>query len=328
MFSALEKGEGRMQYYLAPMEGITGYIYRRAQHALFPAFDKYFSPFLAQRPKKTFNSREVKDILPENNEGMVLVPQILTNRAEDFIRAAKKLLEYGYHEVNLNLGCPSGTVVSKGKGAGFLGQPQLLEAFLEEIFSAFPVPADGESRMEISIKTRLGMEEAEEFLPLMELYRRYPLKELIVHPRVREDYYANRPDWDAFEQALSESPFPVVYNGDLFTVEDMARFQERFPQVDRVMLGRGAVADPSLIRQLRGGEALSGKELGDFLDRLAADYGEVLSGERDVLFKLKELWFYLGRLFPEGGTELKKIRKAQSLSEYRAAVRNLLRMLG
>ena len=317
-----------MQYYLAPMEGITGYIYRRAQHALFPAFDKYFSPFLTPRPKKTFNAREVKDILPENNEGMVLVPQILTNRAEDFIRAAEKLLEYGYHEVNLNLGCPSGTVVSKGKGAGFLGQPRLLEAFLEEIFSAFPAPADGESRMEISIKTRLGMEEAEEFLPLMEIYRRYPLKELIIHPRVREDYYANRPDWDAFERALSGCPFPVVYNGDLFTVEDVARFQERFPQVVRVMLGRGAVADPSLIRQLKGGEALSGKELGDFLDRLAADYGEVLSGERDVLFKLKELWFYLGRLFPEGGTERKKIRKAQSLSEYRAAVRNLLRMLG
>lgn len=182
--------------------------------------------------------------------------------------------------------------------------------------------------MEISVKTRLGMEEAEEFLPLMELYRRYPLKELIIHPRVREDYYANRPDWDAFERALSGCPFPVVYNGDLFTVEDAARFQECFPQVDAVMLGRGAVADPSLIRQLRGGEALSGGELGDFLDRLAADYREVLSGERDVLFKLKELWFYLGRLFPEEGTELKKIRKAQSLPEYRAAVRNLLRMLG
>ena len=162
----------------------------------------------------------------------------------------------------------------------------------------------------------------------MELYRGYPLKELIIHPRVREDYYANRPDWDAFERALAGCPFPVVYNGDLFTVEDVARFQERFPQVDAVMLGRGAVADPSLIRQLRGGEALSGGELGDFMDRLAADYREVLSGERDVLFKLKELWFYLGRLFPGGGTELKKIRKAQSLPEYRAAVRNLLRMLG
>lgn len=316
-----------MRYYLAPMEGITGYIYRRAQHERFPSFDKYFSPFLVPRPKKTFNSREVREILPENNKGMNLVPQILTNRAEDFIRAAEKLLEYGYHEVNLNLGCPSGTVVSKGKGAGFLGRPRLLEAFLDEIFAAFPVSGNPERRMEISIKTRLGMEDPEEFLPLMDLYRRYPLKELIVHPRVREDYYENRPDWDAFEQALSAAAFPVVYNGDLFTVEDMDRFQERFPQVDTVMLGRGAVADPSLIRQLKGGKALSGRELGDFLERLAADYAETLSGERDVLFRLKELWFYLGRLFPGGGAELKKIRKAQSLPEYRASVRSLLKSL-
>lgn len=317
-----------MRYYLAPMEGITGYIYRRAQHDLFCAFDKYFSPFLAPRQKKVFNSRETRDILPENNGGMYLVPQLLTNRAEDFIRAAKKLEEYGYHDVNLNLGCPSGTVVSKGKGAGFLGQPQLLERFLEEIFSAFPAPKSGGSGLEISIKTRLGMEDAEEFSRLMELYRRYPLKELIVHPRVREDYYEDHPDWDAFDRALSEAPFPVVYNGDLFTIEDMARFQERFPSVETVMLGRGAVADPSLIRQLKGGAPLSRKELERFLDRLAGDYAEALSGERDVLFKLKELWSYLGKLFPEGGAELKRIRKAGQLSEYRAAVSSLLRSLG
>ena len=316
-----------MRYYLAPMEGITGYIYRRAQHALFPAFDKYFSPFLAPRQKKAFNSRETKDILPENNEGMVLVPQLLTNRGEDFIRAAEKLMEYGYHEVNLNLGCPSGTVVSKAKGASFLEQPKLLEAFLDEVFSAFPASVNGADRLDISIKTRLGMEEAEEFLGLMELYRKYPLKELIIHPRVREDYYENRPDWDAFERALADTSFPVVYNGDLFTVGDLNRFRARFPQVDGVMLGRGAVADPSLLRQMKGGAALSGKELACFLDRLAADYETVLSGERDVLFKLKELWFYLGRLFPDGGAELKKIRKAQHFAEYRAAVRSLVRTL-
>ena len=316
-----------MRYYLAPMEGITGYVYRRVQHALFPAFDKYFSPFLVPRPKKTFHSREVKEILPQNNEGITLVPQLLTNRAEDFIRAACRLQEYGWQEINLNLGCPSGTVVSKGKGAGFLVQPRLLEEFLDEIFSAFPVSGGEEGCMRISLKTRLGMEDAEEFLYLMEIFRRYPLKELIIHPRVREDYYGNRPDWNAFGQALESAPFPVVYNGDLFTVEDVSRFRERFPQADTVMLGRGAVADPSLIRQLKGGEALSAGELQEFLARLASDYGEALSGERDVLFKLKELWFYLAGLFPEGEAELKRIRKVQSMPEYRAAVRNLLRTL-
>ena len=204
-----------MKIYAAPMEGVTGYVYRNAHRHYFQGIDKYYTPFLTPKKGKGWTSREKNDIAPEHNRNMTVVPQILTNQAEDFVRMAEKLADCGYEEINLNLGCPSGTVVSKGKGAGFLARPQMLEAFLEEIFSAFPVLADGKSRMEISIKTRLGMEEAEEFLPLMEMYRRYPLKELIIHPRVREDYYANRPDWDAFERALSGCPFPVVYNGDL-----------------------------------------------------------------------------------------------------------------
>ena len=317
----------KMKYYMAPMEGLTGYIYRNAYHACYHPMDKYFTPFLSPKANSSLSFRELNDILPEHNQGMYVVPQILTNQAEDFIRTAKELQEYGYSEINLNLGCPSGTVVAKGKGAGFLAHPRLLETFFDEIFSALPVSGEMEDGIRISVKTRLGMEDAEEFLELMELYGHYPFHELIIHPRVREDYYENRPDWDAFERALTNAPFPVVYNGDLFTVEDVLRFQERFPQVDTVMLGRGAVADPSLIRQLKGGEALSGRELGEFLARLAADYGEVFSGERDVLFKLKELWFYLGRLFPGGEAELKKIRKAQKLPEYQTAVRNLLRML-
>ncbi len=313
-----------MRYYLAPMEGITGWVYRQVQHECFPAFDKYFTPFLVPRQKKVFHAKEIRDILPENNEGMTLVPQLLTNRAEDFIRGARLLAGYGYHEVNLNLGCPSGTVVSRGRGAGFLASPQLLKAFLDEVFSAFPDPAGKPDGMAVSIKTRLGMEDAEEFVPLIELYRQYPLKELIVHPRVREDYYGNRPDWEAFAGALPNTPFPVIYNGDLFAVSDLTRFRERFADVGTVMLGRGAVADPSLLRQMKGGTPYTRKELQHFLDRLAEAYGQVLSGERDVLFKLKELWFYLGQRFPEGKAELKRIRKSQHLSEYQAAVRSLL----
>ena len=131
-----------MRYYLAPMEGVTGWIYRRVQHECFPAFDKYFTPFLVPRQKKVFSAKEIRDILPENNEGMVLVPQLLTCRAEDFIRGARMLAGYGYREINLNLGCPSGTVVSGGRGAGFLGRPKLLKEFLDEVFSAFPEPAE------------------------------------------------------------------------------------------------------------------------------------------------------------------------------------------
>ncbi len=313
-----------MKYYLAPMEGITGYIYRKTYHSLFPSFDKYMTPFLAPKQGKKLSGRDKREILPENNQGMEVIPQILTNQAEDFVRTARELAGYGYKEVNLNLGCPSGTVVSKKKGAGLLGEPEMLKRLLEGIFDALNAKAAAGTTIEISIKTRLGMEDAEEFGPLLEIYHDYPLKELIVHPRVREDYYANRPNWDAFAMAQRLSFCPVIYNGDLFCVEDVEAFQKRFPQTDGLMLGRGILSNPALLRQLLGGPALSASELEEFLGRLADEYGHVLSGERDVLFKMKELWFYLIRLFPDSSRQLKQIRKAQRLTEYEAAVASLL----
>ncbi len=173
-----ERGRRTMKYYLAPMEGITGYIYRKTYHSLFPSFDKYMTPFLAPKQGKKLSGRDKGEILPENNQGMEVIPQILTNQAEDFVRTARELAGYGYKEVNLNLGCPSGTVVSKKKGAGLLGEPEMLKRLLEGIFDALNAKAAAGTTIEISIKTRLGMEDAEEFGPLLEIYHDYPLKEL------------------------------------------------------------------------------------------------------------------------------------------------------
>ena len=174
-----------MKIYLAPLEGITGYTYRRALYNCFGGFDKYFIPFILPNQKGHLSTREKKDIMPENNEGMYAVPQILTKNAEDFIQTAETLQEYGYNEVNLNLGCPSKTVVTKGRGAGFLDRPDELDKFLDEIFR--------KCDMKISIKTRLGMDDPEEFEDLLTIYNKYPLEELIVHARVQKDYYKNTP---------------------------------------------------------------------------------------------------------------------------------------
>ena len=248
---------------------------------------------------------------------MYVVPQILTNRAEDFIRTARKLAEYGYREVNLNLGCPSGTVVSKKKGAGFLGEREALERFLAEVFEALD--------MQISLKTRLGLEEAEEFGPLLEIFNKFRLKELIIHPRVQTDYYKNKPNWEAFGKAQELSRNPVVYNGDIFTTEDYLRFTSAFPQTETVMLGRGILANPGLPGELAGEERPGKQEIKRFLEQLEQDYREVLSGERDVLFRMKELWYYLGCLFSNSEKYVKKIRKAQRLCDYEEAVRSLFR---
>ncbi|MBO5209947.1 MAG: tRNA-dihydrouridine synthase family protein [Lachnospiraceae bacterium] len=306
------------QYYLAPLEGITGYIYRNAYHRYFAPMDKYFTPFIETHTKRSFNARELNDILPEHNEGMLVVPQLLTNNAEDFIRTAKDLAAMGYQEINLNLGCPSGTVASRKKGAGFLSVPQELDAFLEQVFE--------KAVTEISIKTRIGMKNPEEFEQLLAIYNKYPIKELIIHPRVREDYYKNKPNLDVFEMALANSKNPLCYNGDIFTKEDAQKIKERFAdspvKMSAIMLGRGVIANPMLLEEYPENVK---QRLYAFHNQILQDYSKVISGDKNVLFKMKELWTYLSCIFTESDKYCKKIRKTERICEYEQIVASLFR---
>lgn len=306
-----------MKYYFAPMEGITGYIYRNAHRKYFKQVDVYFTPFIVPNQNRKFSSREKNDFLPEHNESLSLVPQILTNKAEDFIWAAKELKEYGYDTVNLNLGCPSATVVSKGKGSGFLGEPAMLGHFFDQVFSSLD--------MGVSVKTRIGKDNPEEFYRLMEIYNKYPMKELIIHPRVQKDFYKNKPNVEMFEKAVSLSKNPLCYNGNLFSAEASRSFAAAFPSVDQVMMGRGLVANPGLAEEIKAGERLEKQRLKSFHDEILAGYEQTISGDRNVLFKMKELWAYMVQLFDCGEKQVKKIRKSQHLTDYRCAVDALFR---
>lgn len=306
-----------MKFYFAPMEGITKYLYREAYEYYFGGVDKYFTPFIAPDKNTCLNKKEHEDIIPEHNKGMLVVPQILTNNAEDFIRTANILKNYGYDEVNLNLGCPSGTVVAKKRGSGFLTETTALNRFLDKIFSSLD--------MKISIKTRLGKTAHEEFYELIEIYNRYPLEELIIHPRIQTDFYKNKPDWKVFGETAAISRSPVCYNGDIFTLKDYERFTETFPDINSVMLGRGLVANPGLINNIKTGESLDKQTLKAFHNRVLTDYQELLFGERNILFKMKELSLYLIYIFSNYEIYEKRIKKAASLSEYKAAVNSLFR---
>lgn len=308
-----------MNLYFAPMEGLTGYVYRNAHRACFGGVDKYFTPFLSPNQNHRFTAKEEKDVRPEHNEGISLVPQILTNRAEDFIWAAGEMKARGYREVNLNLGCPSGTVVSKYKGAGFLARQEALNRFLDQIFQ--------EVDLEISVKTRIGIAAPEEFPELMEIFNRYPIRELIVHPRLRTDFYKNTPDRESFGYAVKESSAPLCYNGDIFTEEAFRSAASRFPSVERVMLGRGLLANPALAERIRGIEEapLTASRLAAFHRALYEGYRLAIPEERNVLFKMKEMWTYLICMFPEADRYGKKIKKAKSAGEYEAAVAALFR---
>ncbi len=347
-----------MEIYFAPMEGITGYIYRNAFHDYFTGVDKYFTPFLSPNQNRALNPKEIRDVLPENNKGMQVVPQILTNRADYFLRAAEELKEkYGYGEVNLNLGCPSRTVVSKGKGAGFLAKPEELDSFFREVFHNI--------KGQMSVKARIGVDDSKQFRHLMDIFNQYPLCELIIHPRIQKDYYGNSPDWEVFGEAVHVSSIPLCYNGDIFTLEDYRRMKAAFPEVNRIMLGRGLLMNPMLAEEIKKEEAgrkktddtgtgkadeagrgkgheseladdpqiekmageeavMDKKRLKGFHDRLYNDYKVVMSGEKNVLFKMKEFWVYAGNLFPGEEKQLKKIKKASRAGEYESAVEKIL----
>ena len=320
----------KVQCYAAPLEGITGYIYRNAHHKFFEGVDKYFTPFVTPKPKKGLNTRERNDILPEHNEAMKVVPQILTNKAEDFIKVAGIMEELGYKEVNLNLGCPSGTVVSKKKGSGFLSDLEGMKYFFDEVFS--------EVKIDVSIKTRLGMERPEEIIDLMKLYNQFPVSEVILHARVREDYYKKPVNHEAFAQGMSISRHPVCYNGDLFTAQDIQSLKKQFPKLKAVMLGRGMIANPQLTEAFCEKGFFDG-EVGSeiqpdymrwkaFVDELCYGYEYIMSGGRNVLFKLKEVWSYMISFFPESEKYGKKIKKAKTVAEYQTIVTALFREAG
>lgn len=307
-----------MKIYLAPMEGVTGYIYRNIYHEFFNHVEKYFTPFLKPHTKRDFTTKEKNEIDPENNKDMYVVPQILTNNAEAFVNTALKLKNYGYDEVNLNLGCPSKTVVSKNRGSGFLSQTKQLNDFLDSIFTRLD--------MKISIKTRIGKTSPDEFYDLLEIFNRFPAKELIIHPRLQTDYYRNTPNWDIFSWACRESKIPVCYNGNIFTLDDYRQFEQAFPEVGAVMLGRGLIANPALAQDiLKHKSHLTVEALRMFHDRLYSEFQKSLSGDIHVLFRMKELWSYMGSLFAESERCRKKIWKSQTLSEYETAVGNLFR---
>ena len=306
-----------MNYYFAPLEGITGYLYRNTYEKHFGGVSKYFSPFIATNQHYGIQNKEKRDVLPENNKGYALVPQIMSNKADQFIDMAKKMKDLGYQEINLNLGCPSKTVVTKKKGSGFLAYPDELYAFFSEVF-------EHGIDIDVSVKTRIGMEHPEEFERLLEIYNQFPLKELIVHPRLQIDLYKNHPNMGIFDQCVEKAKAPLCYNGDLYTVEDLKNFEEKYPTVKNVMLGRGLLRTPSLLSELSGRE----RDLSqwyEFLMELCEVYERELSGQINVLYKMKEHWYYLFQGLSVSEKDMKAMRKTKDLDSYKILVRSILR---
>ena len=299
---------------LAPMEGVTGHVFRRVHAACFGALDRYYTPFVAPpRVGSTFGGRMAKEVDPECNQGLNAVPQLLTKNAEECVWAAHLLSDMGYAEVNINLGCPSGTVVNKGRGSGFLRDLDALDAFLDEVCAKSPLP--------VSVKTRLGLEHDAEYERVLAVYCRHPLAELIVHPRVQKDRYRGKPRWEPYGETLGRAPFPVAYNGDIFVPADLEALVAAYPATRHVMIGRGVVANPALPRMIAGGAPATREELKRFHDQLFEAYAQEMGG--NAVFRMKEWWFYAQHAFACPLAVQRTIRRARKVDEYRAATDRL-----
>ena len=349
-----------MKFYFAPLEGITGYRFRQAHHQFFPGMDAYYTPFVVATYTKKLKSREKMDVLPENNKGVPTIPQILTNQPGEFLHCAQYLADFGYSEVNLNLGCPVGTVTAKGKGSGMLRTPEEMDRFLDAIYNGAAdittsLPDGRTVPLAVSVKTRLGWEDPAEFEQLLSIYEKYPIATLIIHARTRQELYRGKPELEAFRSAFcreqerdasgrvvssgmetdllrsggsgdaaGRNRLVLCYNGDIQTEADIRFLEREFPGLDSVMIGRGLLSDPGLITHLVTGQELSKETIRAFHDTLYASYDEQFHDDRIRVNCMKELWTFLGKRFNDTGRYVKGIHKAKNCVEYEAAVRMLL----
>ncbi|MBR1408208.1 MAG: tRNA-dihydrouridine synthase family protein [Clostridia bacterium] len=303
-----------MQIYFAPLQGVTDAPFRRLHAARFGGVAKYFTPFISPTQTDNLTNKELRDVFPAENPGLPIVPQILTKEVEYFIHTARVLQNLGWTEVNLNMGCPAGTVTAKGKGAGLLMNLSRLEAFLDGIFARTPLP--------VSIKMRLGWEKPEEVFPLLELLGRYPVTELILHARTRQQLYGGHPCVGILDEAAKSTHIPLVYNGDLFSSADCLRFAQAHPAFQTVMIGRGLVSDPALAQSVLGGPPLTLGMLRAYHEDLYRYYTAQFNA-RAALGRMRELGKYVAANFHGAGKPFRQIRKAKTLEAYCDAMKLL-----
>lgn len=304
-----------MQYYFAPLEGLTDSAFRRIHHKYFPGADRYYTPFFSPSSHRSLTAREARELPLADSLDVSVIPQVLTKVSEDFIFMTEVCRDRGYEEVNLNLGCPSGTVTAKGKGSGMLRDLDTLDRFLEEIFAGAALP--------VSVKTRIGFAESKEFPAILDVLNQYPVRELTIHPRVRTAFYKGSVDMDAFRYGLENSKAPICYNGDIVCRSQAESLAKQYPQITGIMIGRGLIGDPGMLTP--GGttrQALIG-----FMDELLETYMAEFGGARNAMFRMKEHWGMLIRKFQDADKLWKALRKTTDLAEYRSLCAQILHTL-
>lgn len=305
--------------YLAPIRGLTDALFRETFSRHFYGFDAAVAPFISPQKKSLYEDKMIRDVLPENNTVLPVVPQLLHTDPEDFLVLAHRLTGLGYTHINWNLGCPAPMVARKKRGSGLLPYPGEIVALLTKILP--------ELTIELSIKTRLGFYDQSETRALLPQLNHFQLKEIIIHARLGKQLYKGTTDPDGFDICRQLSNHTLTYNGDINNIETFRMLDQRFPEINRWMLGRGALGNPFLAEEIKGYRQQTAAQrkmrLYNFHNELYSRYTERLAGPGHLLGRVKHLWLYLIASFPEKRKLLKKILKSNSLPGYRAVVEQL-----
>ncbi len=305
----------------SPLQGFTDFRFRNAFHKHFGGIDLFYAPYIRLNGEKDIKASYKRDLLPENNLDIPVQPQVMCKTAEDFILVADYVKALGYTELNWNLGCPYPMVTKKGMGAGLIKESDKIVDILTEFLDR--------SAISISIKMRLGDENADEAKVLLPKLNQFAIKNIAIHPRLGKQQYKGSVNLNTFEECLALSKHEIIYNGDINSVQKFNELKSRFPQINTWMLGRGIIQDPFLPQMIKQGLTeypLDTKQtFKGFHDELLEGYTQALSGEKHIILKMYSFWEYFSLLFTNSHKCLKKVKKAQNMAKYEMAVMDIVR---
>ena len=304
----------------SPLQGFTDFRFRNAFNKYFGGIDTFYSPYIKLNGKLHIKPAYERDILPENNVGIEVIPQIMTNDADEFLFVANYVKQFGYKELNWNLGCPYPMVTKRGMGSGLICDFPKIDSILHKVHE--------QSDIVVSMKMRMGYENSDEILNTLPVLEKYPLKNIAIHARIGKQLYKGGVDLDAFQRCLDNTSHKLYYNGDITSVAKFNEMQLRFPKIDHWMIGRGLIADPFLPSMIKANtEEYPANKIelfSNFQDTIFQEFGESLSGAHHILLKMTSFWEYFATLFSNPQKTFKKIKKAKSLKAYHQAVNEIL----
>ncbi|WP_282074224.1 tRNA dihydrouridine synthase [Maribacter aquivivus] len=304
----------------SPLQGFTDFRFRNAFHKYFGGIDTFYAPYIRLNGKMVIKNSYQKDLQPENNTTLEVIPQIMTGDADEFLFVIKYIQSLGYKELNWNLGCPYPMVTKQGMGSGLICNPEKIDHILKR--------AHEETDVVVSMKMRMGYENAEEILDVFPILDKYPLRNIAIHARIGKQLYKGGVDLDAFQKCAESTKHTLYYNGDITTVAKFQEMKERFPSIDHFMMGRGLIADPFLPSMIKNNTTKYPKDrwkiFSEFHDTIYRQYDEALSGPTPIKMKMRGFWEYFALATSNPHKAFKKIKKANNPKGYQQAVREIL----